>query len=73
MQENLSDWMQLGNQIASRRGDDAPSGVVFNLGVESPLSLIMVNELTQRIHDTYQDSKVKFHNPFCQLFALLVR
>ncbi|MDG4869045.1 LysR family transcriptional regulator, partial [Guyparkeria sp. 1SP6A2] len=47
MQESLSDWMQIGNQIASRRGDDAPSGVKFHLGVESPLSLIMVDELTK--------------------------
>ncbi len=62
MQESLSDWMQIGNQIASRRGDDAPSGVKFHLGVESPLSLIMVDELTKRIHDTYPDSKVKYHN-----------
>lgn len=62
MQESLLDWMQIGNQIASRRGDDAPSGVKFHLGVESPLSLIMVDELTKRIHGTYPNSKVKYHN-----------
>ncbi|MFW1503976.1 LysR family transcriptional regulator, partial [Vibrio parahaemolyticus] len=58
----LSDWMQIGNQIVSHRGDDAPSGVKFHLGVESPLSLIMADELTKRIHDFYPDSTVKFHN-----------
>lgn len=58
----LSDWMQIGNQIVSLRGDDVPSGVKFHLGVESPLSLIMVDELTKRIHDFYPDSTVKYHN-----------
>ncbi|MDG2881432.1 HTH-type transcriptional regulator YidZ, partial [Vibrio parahaemolyticus] len=58
----LSDWMQIGNQIVSLRGDDVPSGVKFHLGVESPLSLIMADELTKRIHDFYPDSTVKFHN-----------
>ncbi|KGY09974.1 HTH-type transcriptional regulator YidZ [Vibrio sinaloensis] len=62
MEESLSDWLQIGSQIVSRRGDEAPSGVRFNLGVESPLSLIMVDELTSRIHRTYPDSKIKFHN-----------
>ncbi|EHH0749426.1 TPA: HTH-type transcriptional regulator YidZ [Vibrio vulnificus] len=62
MQDSLSDWMQIGRQITSRRGDDAPRGVEFHLGVESPLSLIMVDELTKQIHNTYPESKVKFHN-----------
>ncbi|USD43249.1 HTH-type transcriptional regulator YidZ [Vibrio sp. SCSIO 43135] len=62
MEASLSDWLQIGSEIVSRRGDEAPSGVRFNLGVESPLSLIMVDELTSRIHHTYPDSKVKFHN-----------
>ncbi|WP_394126644.1 HTH-type transcriptional regulator YidZ [Vibrio hepatarius] len=62
MEESLSDWMQMGTHIVSRRGDEAPSGVTFNLAIESPLSLIKVDELTSRIHQTYPDSKVKFHN-----------
>lgn len=62
MEESLSDWLQIGSQIVSRRGDEAPTGVRFNLGVESPLSLMMIDELTSRIHKTYPDSKVKFNN-----------
>ncbi|SBS29671.1 HTH-type transcriptional regulator YidZ [Vibrio toranzoniae] len=62
VQEPLSEWMHIGNQIVSCRGEDAPSGVKFNLGVESPLSLIMVDELTKRIHDSYPESTIKFHN-----------
>ncbi|MFM2587628.1 HTH-type transcriptional regulator YidZ [Vibrio sp. TBV020] len=62
MQEGLSDWMQIGSQLVARRGDEAPTGVRFNLGVESPLSLIMIDELTSHIHQTYPDSKVKFSN-----------
>lgn len=62
VQELLSEWIQIGQQIASRRGDEAPSGVKFNLGVESPLSLIMADELTKRIHNFYPDSTVKYHN-----------
>ncbi len=62
MEESLSDWLLIGSQIVSRRGDEAPTGVRFNLGVESPLSLIMVDELTKRIHQTYPDSKIKFTN-----------
>lgn len=62
MEESLSDWTQIGTQLISRRGDEAPSGVTFNLAIESPLSLIKVDELTSRIHQTYPDSKVKFNN-----------
>lgn len=62
MEESLSDWLQMGNQLIGRRGDEAPKGVHFNLAIESPLSLIMIDELTQSIHQTYSDSKVKFLN-----------
>ena len=62
MEESLSDWLQMGNQLIARRGDEAPKGVLFNLAIESPLSLIMIDELTQCIHQTYDDSKVKFLN-----------
>ncbi|WP_019614231.1 HTH-type transcriptional regulator YidZ [Psychromonas ossibalaenae] len=62
MEQELSDWLQIGNQILSKHGDDAPKGIHFNLAMESPLLLIMFNELTQRIYQKYPDAKVTVRN-----------
>ncbi|MGF1735332.1 HTH-type transcriptional regulator YidZ [Photobacterium satsumensis] len=62
MAHDLSDWLQIGSQLLAKRGDETPKGVHFNLTMESPLLLIMFNELSQQIYQRYPDAKVKVSN-----------
>ena len=62
MANDLSDWLQIGSQLLAKRGDETPKGVQFNLTMESPLLLIMFNELSQQIYQRYPDAKVKVSN-----------
>lgn len=59
IEEDLAQWLQMGNQILEKRGDEVPKGVHFNLAMESPLLLIMFNQLAQSIYQKYPDAKVK--------------
>ncbi len=51
--------LQIGSQILTTRGDDAPKDLRLNLEAESPLSLIMLNELTQSDVSTLSRCKTK--------------
>ncbi|MEH6734270.1 MAG: LysR family transcriptional regulator [Shewanella sp.] len=62
MEQELADWLQVSSQILAKRGDEIPTGVRFNLAMESPLLLTMFNQLTQQIFQQYPDAKVKVHN-----------
>lgn len=62
MVKHLQDWLQIGSQILTTRGDDAPKDLRLNLEAESPLSLIMLNELTQSVYQRYPDAKIKMRN-----------
>ncbi|MEZ9288135.1 HTH-type transcriptional regulator YidZ [Vibrio lentus] len=62
MVKDLQDWLQIGSQILTTRGDDAPKDLRLNLEAESPLSLIMLNELTQSVYQRYPDAKIKMRN-----------
>lgn len=59
IEEDLAEWLQMGSQILEKRGDEVPNGVHFNLVMESPLLLIMFNQLSQSIYQKYPDAKVK--------------
>lgn len=62
MEQDLQDWLQIGSQILTTRGDDTPKDVRLKLEIESPLSLIMINELTQRVYQRYPNAKIKMRN-----------
>lgn len=62
MEQELSDWLQMGKQLMAKRGDEMTKGLTFELVLESPLLLIMLNELTQAIYGQYPDAKVKVRN-----------
>ncbi|PKG72821.1 HTH-type transcriptional regulator YidZ [Shewanella sp. GutCb] len=59
IEEDLAEWLQMGSQILEKRGDEVPNGVHFNLVMESPLLLIMFNQLSQSIYQKYPDAKLK--------------
>ncbi|ODR85850.1 MULTISPECIES: HTH-type transcriptional regulator YidZ [Shewanella] len=62
MEHDLADWLQMGKQLMGKRGNDMAKGLSFELMLESPLSLIMLNQLTQAIYQHYPDAKVKVRN-----------
>lgn len=59
MEPELIEWQQRGQQLAALRSESIPRNAVFNLAMESPLSLIMFNQLAQQIRRHYPDAKVK--------------
>ncbi|WP_375749111.1 HTH-type transcriptional regulator YidZ [Vibrio sp. HN007] len=58
MEQELADWLQLSRQILDKRSDEAARGMQFNLMIESPLLLVMLNELLPLVHQRYPDAKV---------------
>ncbi|USD62944.1 HTH-type transcriptional regulator YidZ [Vibrio sp. SCSIO 43140] len=62
MEQELGDWFQMGGQILEKRSEDSTKGLSFNLMVESPLLLTMLNELLPLIQERYPDAKVKTSN-----------
>ena len=62
MEQDLAEWLQIGSQIAEKRSDIAPKGVRFDLTIESPLVLTILDELLIAIHQRYPDAKVKTSN-----------
>ncbi|KLU99890.1 HTH-type transcriptional regulator YidZ [Photobacterium aphoticum] len=59
MAQDLSDWMQMGSQLLTKRGDEIPDGVQFHLAMESPMLLIHLHALSQQIYQRYPNAKVK--------------
>lgn len=59
MAHDLQDWLQIGSQILTKRGDETPSDISLNLEVESPLFLIMLNDLLKETYQRYPNAKVK--------------
>ncbi|WP_434529327.1 HTH-type transcriptional regulator YidZ [Vibrio sp. K4] len=62
MEQDLAEWLQIGSQIAEKRSDIAPKGVRFDLTIESPLVLTILDDLLVAIHQRYPDAKVKTSN-----------
>lgn len=62
MDQQLSDWLQISNQILDTHSDDYPSDIQFDLAVESPLLITMLSELILQIQQRYQGAKVKTRN-----------
>ena len=43
MEQDLADWMQMGNQILDKPHHTMPSGLKFELAAEAPLLMILFN------------------------------
>lgn len=48
MEQDLADWMQMGNQILDKPHHIMPSGLKFELAAETPLLMILFNSLSQQ-------------------------
>ncbi|MDG3086428.1 HTH-type transcriptional regulator YidZ [Vibrio hannami] len=59
MEQELSDWLQMSSQILEKRSDVSAKGMRFNLMIESPLILVILNSLLKKIHRQYPEAKVK--------------
>lgn len=62
MEAELADWLLLSGLIADKQGHEIPRGVKFELVIESPLMLLMFNQLSQRIYAQYPEAKIKVRN-----------
>ena len=58
MEQDLADWMQMGNQILDKPHHTMPSGLKFELAAESPLLMILLNSLSQRIYQRYPQALI---------------
>ena len=62
MEQDLADWMQMGNQILDKPHHTMPSGLKFELAAESPLLMILLNTLSQRIYQRYPQALIRLRN-----------
>lgn len=62
MEQDLAEWLQIGSQIAEKRSDITPKGVRFDITIESPLVLTVLDRLIVAIHQRYPEAKVKTSN-----------
>ncbi|KLV04049.1 transcriptional regulator [Photobacterium aquae] len=62
MEKELSEWFQVATQILAKRSSDTPKGIHFQLMMESPLHMVTLEKLSQRIHQQYQDATVGIRN-----------
>ncbi|EOX4942201.1 HTH-type transcriptional regulator YidZ [Vibrio alginolyticus] len=58
MEQDLAEWLQ----IAEKRSDITPKGVRFDITIESPLVLTVLDRLIVAIHQRYPEAKVKTSN-----------
>ena len=58
----LSELFQVASQIAAKRSSETPKGVHFQLMMESPLHMVMLGDLPQRITQQYPDSIIRIRN-----------
>jgi DNA-binding transcriptional LysR family regulator len=62
MEQDLADWMQMGNQILDKPHHTMPSGLKFELAAETPLLMILFNTLSQRIYQRYPQALIRLRN-----------
>jgi len=59
LEQDLADWMQIGNQILDKFHHDSPGGLTFVLAAETPLMLIRFNTLLEQVNQRYPQATVK--------------
>lgn len=62
MEQDLADWMQMGNQILDKPHHIMPSGLKFELAAETPLLMILFNSLSQQIYQRYPQALIRLRN-----------
>jgi len=73
IEPELIEWLQIGSQILDMHSDEIPKGVKFEFVMESPLMLMNINPLTQRICDHYPEAKIRVRNWDESALAALIR
>lgn len=59
LEQDLADWMQIGNQILDKFHHSSPGGLKFVLAAETPLMLIRFNALLEQVNERYPQATVK--------------
>ncbi|NLS12175.1 HTH-type transcriptional regulator YidZ [Vibrio sp. SM6] len=59
LSQELSDWFQIGRQIAERRSEDITPGMRFDLVLESPHFLTLFETLASKIYQQFPQAKIK--------------
>jgi DNA-binding transcriptional LysR family regulator len=59
LEQDLADWMQIGNQILDKFHHDSPGGLKFEMAAETPLMLIRFNTLLEQVNQRYPQATVK--------------
>jgi DNA-binding transcriptional LysR family regulator len=62
LEQDLADWMQIGNQILDKFHHDSPGGLKFVLAAETPLMLIRFNTLLEQVNQRYPQATVKMRH-----------
>lgn len=62
IEESLSDFINIGNHIASKQNSETPKGVHFSLILESPLHQVLLNQFPLEILNYYPQSMVQIRN-----------
>ncbi len=62
MEQDLADWMQMGNQILDKPHHTMPSGLKFELAAEAPLLMILFNSPLKRIYQPYPQALIRLRN-----------
>ena len=62
LEQDLADWMQIGNQILDKFHHDSPGGLTFVLAAETPLMLIRFNALLEQVNQRYPQATVKMRH-----------
>ncbi len=62
LEQDLADWMQIGNQILDKFHHDSPGGLTFVLAAETPLMLIRFNAILEQVNQRYPQATVKMRH-----------
>jgi len=73
MEQDLAEWLQISSQILEKHSGDSPKGLLFDLAIESPLLLTLLNDLIVAIQSRYSNAKIKTYNWDHDSLAALVR
>ncbi len=59
MEQDLAEWMQMGNLLLDKPHHQTPRGLKFELAAESPLMMIMLNALSEQVYQRYPQATIE--------------
>jgi len=62
LEQDLADWMQIGNHILDKSHNDSPGGMKFELAAETQLMLVHFNALLEQINQRYPQASVRMRH-----------